>query len=49
MIVVNQAQKIWVSNAQKLLEMTQAGKVKIVYLNRNDAKDNKKSGNLTEI
>ena len=48
-IVVDQAEKLSVNDAQKLLEITQAGKAKLIYLNRDGAKDNKKtSGNITE-
>ena len=48
-IVVDQAEKLSVKDAQTLLEITQAGKAKLIYLNRDGAKDNKKtSGNIIE-
>ncbi|WP_440994784.1 hypothetical protein, partial [Cysteiniphilum litorale] len=45
-IVVDQAEKLSVEDTQKLLEITQKGKAKIIFLNRNGVQ--KASGNITE-
>ncbi|WHN66793.1 MobF family relaxase [Cysteiniphilum sp. QT6929] len=45
-IVVDQAEKLSVEDAKKLLEITQKGKAKIIFLNRNGVQ--KANGNITE-
>ncbi|WP_440998342.1 hypothetical protein, partial [Cysteiniphilum litorale] len=45
-IVVDQAEKLSVEDTQKLLEITQKGKAKIIFLNRKGVQ--KASGNITE-
>ncbi|WP_188618940.1 AAA family ATPase, partial [Cysteiniphilum litorale] len=45
-IVVDQAEKLSVEDMQKLLEITQKGKAKIIFLNRKGVQ--KASGNITE-
>jgi conjugative relaxase-like TrwC/TraI family protein len=46
-IVVDQAEKLSVEDAQKLLTITQKGKAKIIFLNRNGGMQ-KANGNITE-